>query len=180
MSVICCFRFLGVVDGDRCRGFGVDRSSCGELTTTPFHSFTCPPFTSWQTFTASPSLKDEGQSGSDICRPLTSTMSCRRSSQTLPSYRLLSLPTHCTGIRSIRDDQMRSETQVLARMPVAPATRPSFRFSTASRLPLPLQRRFGFSATSALAPLPLQRRCHAVLPRLDLADPKARRRSSGD
>ena len=70
MSVICCFHFLGVVDGDHCRGFGVilniDRSSCVKLTTTPFHSFTRPPFTSWRTFTASPSLKDEGQSGSDI------------------------------------------------------------------------------------------------------------------
>ena len=182
MSVIFCFRFLGVEDGDLCPSFGVvlnaDRSSCGELTTTPFHNFTRPPFTSWRTFTASPSLKDDGQSGSDICCPLTSTMSCRRSSQTLPSYRLLSLPTHCTGIRSIRDDQMavQTETQVLVRRygrcsssarnsslalcaSTATASAPPpacpFRFSAASAsAQLPLQRHFHFSAAAVSAPLP--------------------------
>ena len=177
VSVICCFRFLGVVDGNRCRGFGVvlnvDRSSCGELTTIPFHSFTRPPFTSWRTFTASPSLKDEGQSGSDICRPLTSMMSCRRSSQTLPLYRLLSLPTHCTGIRSIRDDQMRTETKVLVYCAQA------LHASAATASAPPPACRFRFSAATASAKLPIQRRCHAVFPRLDLAEPKALRRSSG-
>ena len=168
MSVICCFRFLGVVDGDLCPGFGViinaDRSSYGELTTTPFHNFTRPPFTSCQTFTASPSLKDDGQSGSDICRPLTSTMPCRRSSQTLASYRLLSLPTHCTGIRSIRDDQMamQTEKQVLVvvvavarysslalRASAITASAPPYCFSAASASAPPPTCRYRFSAAAA-------------------------------
>ena len=167
MSVICCFRFLGVVDGDLCPGFGVvinaDRSSCGELTTTPFHNLTNPPFTSCRTFTASPSLKDDGQSGSDICR---STISYRCSSQTLPSYRLLSLPTHCTGIRSIRDDQMAMQTEKQALVAVvavarysslalhasvATASAPPYRFSTTPS-----------RATTASAPLP------RIFPCLDL------------
>ena len=153
MSVICCFRFLDVEDVDLCPSFGVvlnaDRTSCGELTTTPFHNFTRPPFTSCQTFTASPSSKDDGQSGSDICR---SSMSCRRSSQTLPSYRLLSL-THCTGIRSVRDDQvaMQTEKQVLVdvvavarysslalRASAATVSAPPYRFSAAAAPSFPV------------------------------------------
>ena len=163
MSVICCFHFLGVVDGDLCPGFGVvrnaDRFSCGELTTTPFHNFTRPTFTSCRTFTASPSLKDDGQSGSDICHPLTSTMSCRRSSQTLPLYRLLSLPT-----RSIRDDQMAMQTEKQALVAVVAVARysslalrastttasaPPYRFSAASASALPPACHYHFSAAAA-------------------------------
>ena len=172
MSVICCFRFLGVVDSDLCPGFGVvinaDRSSCGELTTTPFHNFTHPPFTSCPTFTASPSLKEDGQSGSDICRPLTSAMSCRRSSQTLPSYRLLSLPTHCTGIRSIRDDQMamQTEKQVLVAV-VAVVRYSSLALRTSAATASALPHLFSTASASAL----LSRR-------LSPSRSKARRRSS--
>ena len=49
-------------------------------------------------------------------------------------------------------------------------------FSTAPRVPLPLQRRFRFSAATTSMLLPLQRRCRAVFPRLDLT--RAERRDA--
>ena len=119
-SSIGCFRFLGVVadsSGNRFHFRGVadfigvvghHNSPCGDLfqETTPIHSFFGhPPFECWQTFTASPSLNAEGRMGSDSSFPLTSTMASTGSSHTFPSYCLLSLPTHRTGIRSMAQAQ---------------------------------------------------------------------------